>query len=80
MADAATVLIPWAAFMDPTVLATVTHFQRPYTDSLWSALCAQADPGDWPRTCEVEAVTCPRCLYHGDRTQYAARRRESTGI
>jgi hypothetical protein len=68
-------LVAWATLRVPAILATLTHYQRPYADSLWSARCAHADPGDWPRTREVEAVTCPRCLYHGDRTQYAARRR-----
>jgi hypothetical protein len=67
-----TVLIPWAALIDPAVLATVTHFERPYTARLWSALCDQADPGDFLRTRNAALVTCPRCLYHGDRQRYQA--------
>jgi hypothetical protein len=64
------VLVAWSELTRPDILATVTHFQRPYTARLWSALCDQADPGDFLRTRDAALVTCPRCLYHGDRQRY----------
>jgi hypothetical protein len=73
-------LMAWSTLCAPAILATLPHYQRPYTPNLWSHICDAMDPGDWPRTREVEAVICPRCLYHGNRRRYQARRWESTGI